>query len=58
MIIVLLSALCTLSVDAYGHVHTSPDATCFLTDETVDITVDLNISLHFLIIQSFFNAVG
>ena len=53
MIIVLLSALCTLSVDAYGHVHTSPDATCFLMDETVDITVDLNISSHFLISKTF-----
>ena len=52
MFIVLLSALCTLTMDVYGHLHTSLDATCFLTDESADV-VDLNISSHFLVMQIF-----
>ena len=55
----IFSALSTLSVNAYGHVHHSPDATSFLTtSEDAIVVVDLNISSHFLIIQSFLNAVG
>ena len=58
MIFILFSALTTLSVDVYGHMYHSPDATCNLTNEDTFVVVTLNISLHVLIIQSFLNAIG
>ena len=60
MIFILLSALCTLSLDIYGHVH-AKITSCFLSDDPVnDLNSDitLNISPYYLIIQYSLNAIG
>ena len=66
MIFILLSILCTLVMDIYGHMHANVTE-CFLTNNP-DYMYDffpfhttvttLKINSHFLIIQYFLNAMG
>ena len=55
MILILLSALCTLSMDTYGYVHYSNNATCFLT---YNFTDELDVNIYSLAVQSSLNAFG
>ena len=62
MIFILLSALCTSVMDAYGHRHAEVTE-CFLTDNLIDDYNTgnyntLNINSYSLIIQYSFNAMG
>ena len=66
MILLLLSALCTLSMDIYGHLtmyEQNPNSTaCVLSDKYShsfnDSSQFLNISSNYLTIQCIFNATG
>ena len=65
MILILLSALCTLSMDTFGHLQTSNSTSCFLNNDlrgnpycTLDNDANLNISSYFLVIQGSLNAIG
>ena len=66
MIMLLLSALCTLSMDVYGHIKmyeaNSTSTACVLSDEYShsfnNSNQFLNISSNYLAFQCFFNAVG
>ena len=61
MVFILLSILCTLSMDTYGHIHANITA-CFLNTSPFNIDGEiwttLNISAYCLIIQYFLNAIG
>ena len=64
MICILLSTLCTLSLDTYGHIHANATV-CFLNssptiviDTEGELWTTLNISSYYLIIQHFLNAIG
>ena len=60
MICILLSTLCTLVVDAYGHIHANV-TTCFLNYDLFNDTnysTTLNISSYSLIPQYSLNALG
>ena len=58
MVFILLSILCTLSMDTYGHIHANI-TTCFLnTSPGSNIWTTLNISAYCLLIQYFLNAIG
>ena len=68
MVFILLSALCTLSMDTYGHIHGLNSTACFFLDDKYydywydywnDIPIEtLPISSYFLTIQSILNAIG
>ena len=69
MAFILLSALCTLSMDTYGHVQGINSTVCFFNDDYYDYWYDyrydldipietLPISSYFLTIQSILNAIG
>ena len=57
MIFILLSTLCTLSFDTYGHARNLNMTTCFLSDDSLT-SAPLNINSNLLIIQSSLNAIG
>ena len=66
MIFILLSILCTLVIDVYGHKHSNVTA-CFLHDDQFSdfyniihshVQISLNINSYWLTIQYFLNAVG
>ena len=68
MVFILLSALCTLSMDTYGHIHGLNSTACFFLDDKYydywydywnDIPIEtLQISSYFLTVQSILNAIG
>ena len=63
MIFILLSALCTLSLDTYGHAKASSSVPCFATytpiaNNTSINAFSLDIGSDIIIIQSCLNTIG
>ena len=58
MIIILFSALCTLSLDTYGHVKISKAVSCFAVYTNESYAYSFDIASDILIIQCCLNTVG
>ena len=61
MICILVSILCTFTIDTYGHIHVHANETLCFLDEDWDNDYhysNLNINHYSLIIQYSLNAIG